>query len=352
MSPGMVPWTACAVLLLVTQLVGGLQLTSLFRFDEASSIQPWRSNHDRVMGGVSSGVASWTGESVRFAGELSLENGGGFASFRSQLKEPLDLSSSGGLRLRVRGDGRNWALSLRTGQGRSGHHWKAPFQTEKGTEWQMVTVPFDAFAPSFRGRYARTARPLDTSNIVNIGLRVADGQAGEYTLDVASIDAWRAPSEDVQPGSIAAFEARTQDLGRVLDEEPTAAALLGALGWSERVLVVAEPLEGNAYGKLASIQRGRWVAALEELALRDLRVVHLLGEQAALVAGRQLDATSAATLRDRWGLPAGEWATALVGKDGGVKRRWRVMSGVEDVFPLVDAMPMRRSEALKRSGKR
>ncbi len=348
----MVPWTACAVLLLVTQLGGGLQLTSIFGFDDASSIQLWRSNHDRVMGGASTGAASWTGECMRFTGELSLENGGGFASFRSQLKQPLDLSSSGGLRLRVRGDGRNWAVSLRTGQGRSDHHWKAPFQTKEGTEWQVITVPFDAFAPAFHGRYARTARPLDSSNILNIGLQVADGQAGEYSLEVASIDAWRASAVDVQPGSIAALETRTRALGRALDEEPTEAALLGALGWSERILVVAEPLGGNDYGKLASIQRGRWVAALDELALRDLRIVHLVGDQAALVAGRQLEVESVKRLRDRWGLPTGNWACALVGKDGGVKQRWQEMFEVEDVFDIVDAMPMRRSEALKRSRER
>ncbi|WP_419191111.1 CIA30 family protein [Saltatorellus ferox] len=335
-----------------------VQTRELFRFEKAASIDPWTSNHDRVMGGVSTGKASWTDEHARFAGELSLENNGGFASFRVQPTEPLALSDFDGLRLRVRGDGRNWSVSLRTGQdlrtgkGRSDHNWQAPFQTrrpsEGGPEWQEVTIPFDAFVPVFHGRYAPTAEPMDRANIANVGLQVSDGQEGDYTLDVLSIDAWAASAADGvadgAAGTIGASERRTEALGKALDEAPSADRLLSALRWSERVLVIGEPLKGDDYGKDASIQRGRLIASLDGLVARDLRVVHLLGERAAIVAGRQLDSTAAKELREHWGLAAGEWSCALVGKDGEVKKRWAKPFEPVEAFETIDAMPMRRSE--------
>lgn len=356
MNPHIIPRAACAALAtLVPQMTNCLQLRPLFPFDDASSIESWSPTHDRVMGGVSTGRPVWTGECARFSGELSLENNGGFASFRVQLKEPLDLSDQDGLRLRVRGDGRNWKVSLRTGQdlagrGRNDHNWQAPFQTRKDADWQDVKIPFSAFVPGFHGRYARTEDPLDTANIVNLGLQVADGQAGEYSLDVASIEAWTARADCREPGTVGAHQHRSEILGKALDESPTAETLATALQWSERVLVVAEPLAGNNYGKSASIQRGRLIAAFDQLVARELRIVHVLGERAAVAAGRQLDPQAARALRDRWDLPADQWSCALVGKDGGVKKRWDGPFDPVEAFDAIDAMPMRRSEESERSG--
>ncbi|MEC7232466.1 MAG: CIA30 family protein, partial [Planctomycetota bacterium] len=118
------------------------------RFEDEASIAAWRPNHDRVMGGVSTGRPSWSEGAMRLTGELSLENNGGFASFRWSPEGGLDLSEADGLRLRVRGDGRNWKVSLRTRQGRRGMNWQAPFMTAKADAWQTVLLPFDAFEPS------------------------------------------------------------------------------------------------------------------------------------------------------------------------------------------------------------
>ncbi|QDV04737.1 Complex I intermediate-associated protein 30 (CIA30) [Planctomycetes bacterium Poly30] len=216
----------------------------------------------------------------------------------------------------------------------------------------VVTVPFEAFVPVFHGRYARTDGPLDRSNIVNVGLQVADGQAGEYSLEVASIDAWSIGTEEPKPGTIAAHEGRTEALAKTLAKSPTAETLVRTLRSSERVLVVAEPLVSDDYGKLASIQRGRLVAVLEELAARDLRVIHVLGERATLAAGRQLDSKATQALRDRWDLPTGSWSCTLIGKDGGIKKRWQRPIDPQNAFELIDVMPMRRSEARRRSGER
>ena len=320
----------------------------LLTFAGPTSAEAWRPVHDRVMGGVSSGRPSWTGDGVRFSGELSLENNGGFASFRTRPAKALDLSDFDGVRLRVRGDGRNWKVSLRTGQGRSDHNWQAPFQTRDGEEWQDVILPFEVFAPTFHGRYAQTARPLDRSKIQSLELQVSDGQAGEYRLDVQSFGAWAVDTKGAPPGSIGARKRRSESLAKRLAQTPSADSLVETLRWSERVLVVTEPLRRDDYGKAASIQRGRLLAVLGELAARDIRVIHLLGDRATMAAGLQLGPNPTAGLRKRWGLPRGQWSCALIGKDGGVKKRWSEPFEPREAFEMIDVMPMRRSEARER----
>ena len=54
-------------------------------------------------------------------------------------------------------------------------------------------------------------------------------------------------------------------------------------------------------------------------------------------------------LRETWGLPAGKWAVALVGKDGEVKARWSSIVDPGRVFERIDAMPMRQREIGERS---
>ncbi len=51
-----------------------------------------------------------------------------------------------------------------------------------------------------------------------------------------------------------------------------------------------------------------------------------------------------AEMREGLGVEADETAILLVGKDGGVKRRWSGAVAPGEVFALVDAMPMRRRE--------
>ena len=75
----------------------------------------WYAVDDGVMGGVSqSGFRMEEGAGC-FCGEVSLENGGGFASVRREPNgfEPT-LAHSQGVTLRVRGDGRTYQLRLKS----------------------------------------------------------------------------------------------------------------------------------------------------------------------------------------------------------------------------------------------
>lgn len=52
----------------------------------------------------------------------------------------------------------------------------------------------------------------------------------------------------------------------------------------------------------------------------------------------------------RYNVPAGSFALVLIGKDGGEKHRSDKVMSTEELFAIIDAMPMRRSE-MKRNGK-
>lgn len=71
------------------------------RFDIGPLAAHWISVDDDVMGGHSRGSAVLRDGVLRFAGALSLEDNGGFASIRA--RGAFDLPGAFGMRLRVRG---------------------------------------------------------------------------------------------------------------------------------------------------------------------------------------------------------------------------------------------------------
>lgn len=153
---------------------------SEFQSDEAAA---WRSVNDVVMGGRSASRLSVPDGGIgRFEGTVSLENNGGFASVR-RMVGPLDLSGCDGLALRVRGDGRRYRLRLRTDERYDGIAWQAGFDTAPDA-WTVVTLPFGDFEPSYRGRRPAGAGPLDTRRVTQLGLMIADRQAGDFRLEI------------------------------------------------------------------------------------------------------------------------------------------------------------------------
>jgi NADH dehydrogenase [ubiquinone] 1 alpha subcomplex assembly factor 1 len=150
----------------------------------------WRAINDGVMGGVSQGGAEVTRDGrLVFAGEVSLERNGGFASVRSA-PAPLGVPDARAVRLEVRGDGRRYKLNLKTDEAFDGVQYQAAFATPAG-QWTTLTLPLEAFAPKHRGREVPDAPPLDPARIVTLGFLIADRQAGPFRLEVRAIDLLR-----------------------------------------------------------------------------------------------------------------------------------------------------------------
>jgi len=160
----------------------------LFRFESAASVADWSAIDDGVMGGVSrSRLRHDTLGHAVFEGTVSLERNGGFASVRSRA---LDLAAAGALAflLEVRGDGKRYKLNLRTDDAFDGVNHQAAFEAP-ASAWTVVRLPLSAFSPSFRGRVVPGAPPLDPARVRQIGLMIADRQAGPFLLAVRWIRA-------------------------------------------------------------------------------------------------------------------------------------------------------------------
>ena len=161
----------------------------LVDFSHATAAE-WFVVNDGVMGGVSSSTLQVTASGTGvFAGQLSLENNGGFASVRTEVTAP-DLSAFAGLVLRVRGDGRRYLVRLRTHARFDGLAYQAEFDTESD-RWTVVVLPFAAFVPTFRGYTPPNAAPLDPGAIRQLGLLIGDKREGPFRLEVGQIVARR-----------------------------------------------------------------------------------------------------------------------------------------------------------------
>lgn len=140
---------------------------------------------DAVMGGRSRSRVEPCGGGAAFTGEVSLADGGGFASVRSAPRR-WDLRGRSVLVLRVRGDGRRYKLNLRDDAALDGVTWQAPF--DPPAAWGEARVALSALEPRLRGRPV-AAPPLDRARVATVGLLVSDRQAGPFRLEVAWIAA-------------------------------------------------------------------------------------------------------------------------------------------------------------------
>ena len=155
----------------------------------------WYVINDGVMGGLSRSTIERTKDGTGiFAGELSLENNGGFASARASVGVH-DLSAFAGIEIRARGDGRTYQLRLRTDDGFDGVSYRALIETREG-EWITARIPFAEFLPIFRGKILEYEPPMETSKIQQIGVLLTDGNPGPFSLEIDFIRTWSSESTE------------------------------------------------------------------------------------------------------------------------------------------------------------
>lgn len=155
----------------------------------------WLTVHDSVMGGISNGTVSRTEQStLLFQGNLSLENNGGFASFRSADRS-LALPASDGIELKVLGDGRTYICSFeREGVNLFGGGYWQEFETRDGA-WTVVRLPWDKFEPFSFGNKMKDMPPLTAETARSIGVYLYDKTPGPYRAEFDAISTYT----DVDP---------------------------------------------------------------------------------------------------------------------------------------------------------
>jgi monofunctional biosynthetic peptidoglycan transglycosylase len=164
----------------------------------------WNVVVDGVMGGRSTGHVTRSEPGVlRFTGELSLENNGGFSQMRSEVSGD-QFAGMRGIEIKVRGDGRTYNFNVRCANARvRAGSFQRNFDTTDG-EWTVVRLPFDEFRLYSFGRPVPGAPAIVPTMIESIGVTLSDKTEGPFRLDVASI---RAYSDVTVPD-----EATTSDL--------------------------------------------------------------------------------------------------------------------------------------------
>ena len=179
----------CGLMLCFSSSVEGVdepkdaRAQTITEFDGKDGID-WQVVNDGVMGGLSEGkLTPNQAGTMKFSGTLSLENNGGFSTFRSgDLK--LDLSSDLGLVLRVKGDGRTYQARLATDALFQGMEvsFMAEFATKRG-EWIEAKVPFADFKGSFRGRELPEER-LATAKVRRVSILLGDNKQAPFEIEL------------------------------------------------------------------------------------------------------------------------------------------------------------------------
>jgi uncharacterized surface protein with fasciclin (FAS1) repeats len=136
------------------------------------------------MGGRSTGrIAAGEGGTMRFAGELSLENNGGFSQIRTAVPEGT-FAGKTGLVLRVKGDGRTYQCDIRSSRLRlMAGGYQRLFETKAG-EWIEVAIPFEECVANSFGQRMRNAPALDPASIESVGITLADKKEGPFAIEV------------------------------------------------------------------------------------------------------------------------------------------------------------------------
>ncbi len=160
---------------------------TIFAFDRGGEADAWYTVVDGVMGGRSTGrIAAGEGTLV-FDGATSLENNGGFSSMRVDLPAGR-FEGFDAVKLRVKGDGREYRLGAKASRGAGAGGYWAPFATERG-EWIDVVVPIATLERHFMGQ--RLPGRLDPNDLRTLEFYIYDKKAGPFRLEIDSIEAVR-----------------------------------------------------------------------------------------------------------------------------------------------------------------
>lgn len=168
----------------------------LFDFKALDTAQSWYGVNDTIMGGLSRSklTISPLGYGI-FSGHVSLANGGGFASVRSELA--LDVSAFAGIYLELDSDrSKHYKVNLKDADTPESTVYQAMMPAPKHQTfgvasasfplWQRIDIPFSDFHPQCRGKAIE--RPeLDLTRLKSIGLVIAAQQSGDFSLKIKSL---------------------------------------------------------------------------------------------------------------------------------------------------------------------
>lgn len=111
--------------------------------------------------------------------------------------------------------------------------------------------------------------------------------------------------------------------------------------WQNRLLLI---FAESASEPAVVAQRQQFADERAGFADRELLTFYFYDASMGEADSYTVDPTVTAALRERYELAPGEFAVLLVGKDGGAKNRFEQPVAPEEIYSLIDAMPMRQRE--------
>jgi hypothetical protein len=124
---------------------------------------------------------------------------------------------------------------------------------------------------------------------------------------------------------------------------PARAAGLEKFTWDNRLLLVFAP---TVEDPLLQSQQRLLAPRKDGVDERHMRIIEIAASNTVTVNGQRDSDLDASRLRRSYAVPTDAFAVILVGKDGGEKGRWTEPVSLDDVFDMIDAMPMRQEEML------
>lgn len=133
-------------------------------------------------------------------------------------------------------------------------------------------------------------------------------------------------------------------LGTMLMVTPALGHDLASYRWKNRILLIFSPTDTDT-GFEAFNQS--LAGEISEVKLRDLILLRVFETPPSFIKDKPLSPEDAEKLRDRFQVRSGHLTVILIGKDGGVKMISEDQPALQEIFDLIDGMPMRQREMRK-----
>jgi len=114
------------------------------------------------------------------------------------------------------------------------------------------------------------------------------------------------------------------------------------------LLIFADDETDPTYQQQQQMLDGQETACEE----RDLLIFHLFANGESTIAGTQSASPVPEELREQFGIAEDEFAVVLIGKDGRVKLHTDQPTSIQQIFAVIDDMPMRQRNMAHDSGRR
>jgi len=156
----------------------------IYNFDHNSNIAEWKIVNDVVMGGRSQSTISLNAEGrAIFAGNVSLENNGGFASVRYNPPMPIDSKAMENLVVKLKGDGNTYQVRIKAS---ADQEFSYGYELQTSAKFTSYEIPLAEMSPTFRGQKL-TLPNYKSETITEIAFLISNKKAQSFALQIDKI---------------------------------------------------------------------------------------------------------------------------------------------------------------------